>query len=120
MGSYPGNTTIKLVVNIILDETTKPELAQYLHAALFSPKTISLLKAINQCFLKTWPGLTEGFINNHLETSMITTIGHLHMKLQRLQSKRKTTPDTDMKGKCKTNLFYYTTIEPSTTKEGTF
>ena len=46
------------VVNNILVQNSKPELAQYLHAALFSPDTASLLKAILQGFLKTFPGLT--------------------------------------------------------------
>ena len=32
------------VTNNNLSETTKPELAQYLHATLFSPTTVSLLK----------------------------------------------------------------------------
>ena len=47
------------VANNILAQTTKPELAQYFHASLFSPKTASLLNAIKQGLLKTYPGLTE-------------------------------------------------------------
>ena len=54
------------VVNNILAQTTKPELAQYLHAALFIPTTESLLKEIKQGLLKTWPGITEKLIKKHL------------------------------------------------------
>ena len=55
------------VVKNILAQNSKPELAKYLHAALFSPTTQSLLKAIRQGFLKTWPGLTEKLVKKHLE-----------------------------------------------------
>ena len=55
------------VTNKILVHTSKPELSQYLHAALFSPTTTVLLKAIKQAFLKTWPDLTEKPIKRHLE-----------------------------------------------------
>ena len=46
------------MVNTILAQTSKPELSQYLHAALFTPTTAILINAIKQGFLKTWPGLT--------------------------------------------------------------
>ena len=52
------------VVNKILAHTTKPKLAQYLHEALFSPTTRSLLKAIKYGFLSTWTGLTKNLIKN--------------------------------------------------------
>ena len=55
------------VVKKILAQTSKPEIAQYLHAARFNPITASLLKATKQGFLKTWPGLTEKLINKHLD-----------------------------------------------------
>ena len=49
----------EFVVKNIMAQTTKPELVQYHHAALFIPKLESLLKAIKQGFLKTLSGLTE-------------------------------------------------------------
>ena len=54
------------MTNNIMEQTSKPELAQYLHAALFSPTKASLVKATKQGFLKTWPGLTETLIKIHL------------------------------------------------------
>ena len=56
----------EILTNNIMVQTNKPELAQYLHAALFSPTTSILLKAIKQFFLKTWPGLVEALIKKHL------------------------------------------------------
>ena len=38
MGSSPGYTTIKVVINNILAQTNKPELSQYLNDTLFRPK----------------------------------------------------------------------------------
>ena len=60
-----GPQQSETLVNNIMVKTSKPELAQYLHSALFSPTTESLLKAIKQGFLKTCLGLTE---KNHQET----------------------------------------------------
>ena len=56
----------EIVANNMMAQTTKPELSQYLHATLFSPPASSFPKAIKQGFLKTWPGLKENIINNHL------------------------------------------------------
>ena len=63
---FPGMWEVPLetqqseaVINNIMDQTTKPELAQYLHAALFIPTTASLIKAIKKGLLNTCPGLTK-------------------------------------------------------------
>ena len=64
----------------IMDQTTKPELAQYLHAALLSPTTARLLKEIKQGVLKTWPGITENLIKKHLEKYRNTKMVHLYMR----------------------------------------
>ena len=45
-------------------------------------------------------------------------MGHLHMKLQGLQSTRKKDPDTDLEERFKTNVAFCTTVEPRTTQEG--
>ena len=73
------------VINKIMAQTSKPELSQYLHSALFIPTKAMLIKAIKQGFLKTWLGLTEKLITSHLEKSSNTTMGHLHMIRQGLQ-----------------------------------
>ena len=105
-------------VNNILAQTSKPELSQYLHAALFSPTTGSLLKAIKKCFPKTWPGLIEKIVKKHLEKSRNTTMGHLHMRRQGLKQSKEKPPDTDLEDNIRTNVVYCTIVDPITTKEG--
>ena len=57
----------EIVKNNILGQTTKPELAYYLHAPIFRLTEARPLKAIKQGFMKTWPELTEKLIKKHLE-----------------------------------------------------
>ena len=53
--------------------STLPELAQFLHAACFSPTLATFLAAINAGFLATWPGLTTQLITKHLPKSIAMT-----------------------------------------------
>ena len=92
------------VVNNILAQTSKPELAQYLHAVLFSLTAISLLKAIKQGFLKKWTGLTEKLINKQFDKSGNTTMVHLYIRRQGLKTTKDKTPDTDLGDRIKTNV----------------
>ena len=48
VGSFLETQQSEAVANNILSQTTKPDLAQYLRAALFSQTTASLLKAIKK------------------------------------------------------------------------
>ena len=104
------------VMNNILAQTSKPEPAQYLHAALFSPTTASLIKAIKQGFLNTWPVFTEKLIKKHLEKSRSTAMGYLHVRRQGLKSTKEKPPDTDLEYNIKTNIVYCRTVDPRTTK----
>ena len=45
-------------------------------------------------------------------------IGHLHMRRQGLQLTKDKPPYIDLEDKITTNVVYFTTVEPSTTKEG--
>ena len=45
-------------------------------------------------------------------------MGHLNMRRQGLQSTKETPNDTDLEENIKTNVVFFTTVEPSTTKEG--
>ena len=96
MGSAPGATTIRNFGEQHSGTNFKLEMAQYLHAALFRPTTESLLNAIKQGLLKTWPGLIEKLIKKQLEKSRNTTMGHMHMRIQGLQSTNDKPPDTDL------------------------
>ena len=74
------------VINNIMAQTSKPELAQYLHTSLLISTTASLIKAKKQDLLETWPVLTEKLIKRHMEKPRNTTMGHLHTRRQGLQS----------------------------------
>ena len=99
LGSSPGDTTKKIVVNNILSQTNKLEMAQYLHDTFFSPKRTILLKETKLGFLKTWLGLIEGLVNMHMEKLISTTLGHLHTRRQGLKSTREKTPYSDLEDK---------------------
>jgi hypothetical protein len=59
-----------------LDENTADRLA-FLHAALFSPVTSTLLHAIQAGHLTTWPGLTIANMKRFLPKLVTTYKGHL-------------------------------------------
>ena len=106
------------VINKILAQTSKPELSQYLHAALFIPTTASLIKAIKYVFLKTLTGLTKKLVQRHLKKSRNTKMVHLQMKRHSIKSTKGKPSDIDLKDKIKINVLFCTILDPSTTKEG--
>jgi hypothetical protein len=63
-------------VNALIPEGTAADVIQFLHKALFSPYTSTLLKAINNNQLTTWPGMTTENVIKHLPKSIATTLGH--------------------------------------------
>jgi hypothetical protein len=54
----------------------KRALAQYYHASLGSPVPSTLLRAIRQGHLVSFPGLTTDLISKHLPKSYATVLGH--------------------------------------------
>ena len=57
---------------IIRKDKTKLELAQYLHAAWFSPVNLTWGKAIDNNHFSTWPGLTSRLFRQHIPLSTAT------------------------------------------------
>ena len=55
----PPSSVIHLSNAIILDDTTKVDLAKLHHASLRSPVKLTLVNAIEKVFLNTFPGLTK-------------------------------------------------------------
>jgi hypothetical protein len=76
--------------------STKPELIHYLHAACYSPVTLTWLRAIRNNNFVTWPGVTSQAVTKHLPKSVATAQGHLDQapKNRRLT---KPKPTTDVK-----------------------
>ena len=62
---------------IILKDTTKANLAQFMHGALGFPVKSTLVKAIDSEFLSTFPGLTTPLVKKYLPKSAETIKGHL-------------------------------------------
>ena len=71
---------------IIRKDTTKLDLAQYLHAACFSPVKSTWARAIDNNHFSTWSGLTLQLIWKHLPVSLAMVQGHLKQEQQGLQS----------------------------------
>ncbi len=69
---------------------TQAELAMYHHQSLFCPTKTTLLKAINNNQLASFPGLTKTLVK-HLPPSTATHKGHMHRTRQgvQLQSTQK-------------------------------
>jgi hypothetical protein len=61
--------------------------ARFLHQALYSPPTTSLLRAlVRSTKLKTFPGVTPHLIIHHLPPSTATDKGHMQQHRQGIQS----------------------------------
>jgi hypothetical protein len=63
-------------VNALIPEGTAADVIQFLHKALFSPSMSTLLQAIKNNQLTTWPGMTAENVIKHLPKSIATTLGH--------------------------------------------
>ena len=81
----PPTNTNKIKENAIIQtansayqQRTAAELQAYLHATLCAPTVATLIKAINNNFLPTFPGLTAKAIRRYLPKSIQTAMGHLH------------------------------------------
>ena len=67
--------------------TSKEELIRYLHQCLFCPPKSTLLKAIKNNQLETWPGLTEEAFQKYLPDScLVTDKGHMKRQKKGIRS----------------------------------
>ena len=71
---------------IITKDRTKTELAQYLHAASFSPSISTLQKAINNGNFTSWPGIHQLNFSKLIKTTIATEKGHLDQERKNLRS----------------------------------
>jgi hypothetical protein len=90
-------------------------LVHYLHKALISPTKSSMLQAVKDGHLITWPGLTEDAINKHLKLTPATAMGHMNQRRQNIRSTSKSpiekqpSPDADLG--TKNHLVYAVVID---------
>ena len=67
--------------------SSNESLIQYLHQALFSPSKATLIKAINNNQLASWPGLTTAAVNKYLpDSSPATNKGHMKRQKKSIRS----------------------------------
>ena len=82
----PSHKNNKHISIIIPKNTTKKDLAQFYHAAMFSPAKATFTKAIRNSNFQSWPGLTTRAVAKFLAPTIATHIGHLNQERQNLQS----------------------------------
>jgi hypothetical protein len=73
---------------ILRTDKSKQELATHPHAALGSPAPSTLLRAIRQLHLITFPGLTADLVTKHLPKSLATVLGHQDQEATHLRSNK--------------------------------
>ena len=71
---------------IITKDKSKLELAQYLHASIFSPTTSTLQKAILKGNFIGWPGIEDINFEKVIKTTASTELGHLDRERKNLQT----------------------------------
>ena len=75
---------------IIRENQTKMNLEKYMHGALFSHVTSTLIVAIQNNHFVSWDGLTTDLISKHLLSIKATVLGHQKQERQGLQSTSST------------------------------
>ncbi len=79
--------------NHVHHTSTKAEMVQFYHQSLFSPPVVTLLKAVNNEQLDSFPGLIPSLLK-HLPPSTATAKGHMHKNRKGLMSTRSTAQAT--------------------------
>ena len=83
--TFTRSTVLNLASNIV-ETSSREELAMFYHQIMGSPPKSTLLKAIKNNQLQSFPGLTYGLIKNHLPPSTATHKGHMTRKRKGVQS----------------------------------
>jgi hypothetical protein len=84
------------VTNSVYELRNTGALVNYLHKAMFSTTKSTLLQAVKNGHLVTWPGLTEKAINKHLKLTPATTMGHMNQRRQNIRPTSKTPITSDI------------------------
>jgi hypothetical protein len=80
----PNKTIPEPIANNVYELCNTGALVHYLHNALFSPTKASMLQAVKDGYLITWPGLMEDAINKHLKLTPATAMGHMNQRHQNI------------------------------------
>ena len=77
----------------LYESKSKADLCTFLHLALWSPCTSTLISAIKNNFLSTWPGLTKQLVQKFLQKSKATVKGHIQKSYKGKQSTHPKEPN---------------------------
>ena len=80
----------------VYELTTKKDIVQFFHATCFSPTKHAWIKAVQEGYFATCPGLTTELIQKHLPKSPAKVKGHLKQTDKRIcHTKEKVPEDAD-------------------------
>jgi hypothetical protein len=112
---HTNNHKPEPIANNVYELRNTGALVHYLHKALFSLTKSTMLQAVKDGHLITWPGLTEDAINKHLKLTPATAMGHLNQRRQNIRSTSKATiekqPTPDIDLGTKTHLAYAVVVD---------
>jgi hypothetical protein len=80
----PNKVVTNPIANNVYELCNTGALVHYLHKALFSPTKATILQAVKNGHLITWPGLTEHAVNRHLKLTPATAMGHMNQWCQNI------------------------------------
>ena len=100
-------------INAVLPEGNIQEILNFIHKALFSPRQSTLLKAITQGNLATWPLLTKENVQKYLPNTEASALGHLDQQRKNIQSTKVQAPnkDEEQDKHIKTNVIFPSIME---------
>jgi hypothetical protein len=90
------STTPLMHANSAYHQNPIPKLTAYLHACVGSIPPTTWIKAIDQDWFSTWPGLNSAAVQKHLPKSPMTVMGHMHRLRQGIRPSTKITKDNLM------------------------
>ena len=82
-----NNTKPREAANVLIKiDGNKADLANYIHACMFSPNPKVLQKAINNKQLLTWPGIDKMNFEKYVQDNVATNLGHMKQERASLRT----------------------------------
>ena len=82
----PRNITEQKINALVRLDGSKMDLANYIHACMFSPSPFTLQRAIRNKQLLTWPGIDQINFDKYMQDNVPTQLGHLRQERKLLRS----------------------------------
>ena len=86
---HPIPTPTNQSSNTIMNKSSKLELHQFYHTTLFSLLKQTILQAIKNSYLSTWPNLTINIIKRHIHSSLVTSKVHMNQSRNNFSSTKQ-------------------------------